>query len=101
MATRYIYVGNYGYCWKLTEAEWREVCASAIRGDGYDLSPYRELTHPPRWTYKDENGRRYSMRNDRTYYEPLDWEAEQFADSMRKLDDHDSQVEPAGNGAQG
>ena len=86
MAKRYIYIGNFGYCWKLTEEEWREVCASGIRGEGYDLSKYRELISAPRWTYKDERGRRYSTRNDRLYYEPLDWEPHEFEDALEVLD---------------
>lgn len=86
MATKFIYIGNYGYCWKLTEDQWRTVIAGALRGEGYDLSPYRELQRPPRWTYQDENGRRYSTRNDRTYYEPLDWGPEDFTAALEELD---------------
>lgn len=82
-----VYVGNFGYCWKLTPVEWREVCESGARGDGYDLSAYRELKGFPRFIVRgDDTDRRSSTRADILYYEPLDWENSDFAEVLAEMD---------------
>jgi hypothetical protein len=79
---RYVYVGQFGAFWKLTPKQWEDVCRSGATGEGYTLEDYRCLKTRPRWLCRERETERadryFSSRNDRTYYEPLDWFPEDF-----------------------
>lgn len=83
---RYVYIGNFGYCWRLTVEEWRAICEAGAEGYGYDLSPFKALRRFPSWLERGEDSdQRYNTRNDRLYYEPLDWTAEDFGSALKEL----------------
>jgi hypothetical protein len=84
---KYVYVGQFGFCWRLTVEQWRALCEAGARGEGYNLEPYRELKRFPRGIWLDrETGRRSSTRNDILYYEPLDWEPDWFQSALEDLE---------------
>ncbi len=86
--TTFVYVGQFDYFWKLTEAQWREVIASGLSGEGYTLEPYRELKTRPRFLWRDrETGRCSRMVNDKLYYEPLDWDQQNFQHALEELNE--------------
>jgi hypothetical protein len=99
---RYVYIGNFGYCWRLTVEAWRAICEAGVAGEGYDLSPYRQLRRFPSWLERGEDSdQRYNTRNDRLYYEPLDWSAEDFAGALSDLETEGRLAEPVTSAAEG
>jgi hypothetical protein len=87
---RAIYIGQFGYPFSLTVAQWRTLCEGGARGDGYDLTEIgaRELRRFPHGVLKFDRHSpgRSSIYNDLLYYEPLDWEPDQFAEALAELD---------------
>ena len=82
-----IYVGQFGYVWKLRTEQWIEICKAGIDGWTYDLTPFRRLRRAPKWLLRDEecHGCFSPTRNDVVYVEPLDWEPEDFAEHLESL----------------
>lgn len=86
---RYVYIGHFGYPYRLTVAQWRTLCEGGARGEGYDLEQIgaKELKRFPAGVVKfdRQSPGRSSIYTDLLYYEPLDWEAEAFADALVEL----------------
>lgn len=84
---RFVYVQQYGGFWKLTQAEWQEVCRSGAAGNGYTLNPDRQLLRRPSFIMRNENSRGYWIAtNAHDFYQPLDWTPEDFADHLKDTD---------------
>lgn len=85
-----VYVTQYGVFWKLTPLQWRDLCAAAIKDDGYDLDKVAlRLKDRPRAIRRDMDSDRdsyYTTRNDMPLFHPLDWDKEQFEDALRDIE---------------
>jgi len=67
---RFVYVIQYGACWRFTRDQWRALCAEAAKGEGYNLDDAggKQLARLP--TY-------WRVRSD--CVSPLGWDAGDFA----------------------
>jgi hypothetical protein len=92
MAKKIIYVQQFDYFWKLTEAQWREICALGISGEGYNLPSSGALKKRPGKVigaviYDDGRKSYFTRTNDVLLYEPLDWEQHEYTDALNDLND--------------
>ncbi len=79
-----VYVGQYGYFWSLSLDQWVELCKESSKGEGYDLTPYKQLKNKPNGLLKDwGTDSYYTVNNEIIYVEPLDWYAEDFEDWLK------------------
>lgn len=79
-----VYVGQYGYFWSLRREEWVELCKECAKGDGYDLSSFKQLKSKPPSLLKDFATKSYYPKDSKMIYvEPLDWYAEDFEEWLK------------------
>jgi len=85
---RAIYVGHFGIIWKLTQEQWLAVCRSGAAGSGYDLRSCRRLRSRPNFLHPDGEvrGSYWCSRHDVSYFEPLDWYPEDFAEHLAEIE---------------
>jgi len=88
MTKKFVYVGQYDAFWRLTPDEWEQICRDGMKG-GYDLSPFKQLAGRPIWLKRHPDGSTgyYRTRQDMLYYEPLDWDAEDFREALDELEE--------------
>jgi hypothetical protein len=86
-----IYVEHYGYYWRLTPQEWRQLLRGILSGDGYLLADTlggglgRRLAARPHHVY-GTRGKTASSRNDLPLYHPLDWGPEEARYALAEVD---------------
>jgi len=83
-----IYVTQYGAWWKLTPAQWRDVCTTGAAGEGYVLPNSAQLRWRPgacigieRWDKRDSYWVREPSKHQ--LFEPLDWEPHEFKEHLK------------------
>lgn len=83
----FVYVSQFGGFWRLNDKQWREVLEAGATGDGYDLDAIRarRLRQQPSWARRNEDDRMFwSTRSDIRFFQPLDWEPEEFAAQLKE-----------------
>jgi hypothetical protein len=84
-----VYVEQYGYWWKLSLDQWKQIIQGAIKGDGYELPQSAQLKIRPRTVgateYGGETPSYFSRREDVVIYSPLDWDTEDFKFALEEL----------------
>jgi hypothetical protein len=82
---RYVYIEHYGYYWRLSLNEFRQLCEGIISGEGYDLGGNVKpsaglgvwLRNIPRCCYKQRWMKSASSADpERPLFHPLDWTPE-------------------------
>jgi len=78
MANRYVYVVQFGACWRYTQADWKAFVAERlVDGPGYVLPDERRLARLPAIIHRsrDTSYERYWIDTKRhDLREPLDWD---------------------------
>lgn len=86
-----VYAEQFGAWWKLTVAQWRELCKSGIANNGHELPESAMLKNRPSFIHavRNESGRAsyWTTRNDILVCSPLDWESEAYQQSLDELDE--------------
>ena len=88
MKIKAIYVQQYDYFWKLTPEQWRRLLIKGLEGDGH-LLPKVEMKRRPskvRAEWLGDSKNYYVVDSDVLYYEPLDWEVEDYQAALNDLD---------------
>lgn len=80
-----VIVEQYGYFWKLTPDEWREILKAGVNG-GYELPRHRQLKRKPSYVGRMERDY-FSARNDIPLKTPLDWTPDDFAEALADMNE--------------
>jgi len=86
---RYVYIEQYGYYYRLSRDEFRQLCEGIISGEGYELAGRHTeglgvwLRNMPKSCYKQRWMQAASSKDpERPIYHPLDWTPENARDYL-------------------